>query len=119
MSLIDLAPSSRSFGQPFSPSPPVRTGQAHRTLIGHTGPVTCLQFDETHIVSGSLDKTLRIWDLRMGGAAVETLRYEYPVMALQFDSRKIVACTGENGIEVRPPPPSLSACDWPCRDSHD
>lgn len=36
----------------------------------------------------------------MGGAAVETLRYEYPVTALQFDSRKIVACTGENGIEV-------------------
>lgn len=30
----------------------------------------------------------------------ETHRYEYPVTALQFDSRKVVACTGENGIEV-------------------
>ena len=39
---------------------PVRTGQAHRTLLGHTGPVTCLQFDEIHIASGSLDKTLRV-----------------------------------------------------------
>ena len=39
---------------------PVRTGQAHRTLMGHTGPVTCLQFDEHHIVSGSLDKTIRV-----------------------------------------------------------
>ena len=38
----------------------VRTGQAHRTLLGHTGPVTCLQFDEIHIVSGSLDKTLKV-----------------------------------------------------------
>ena len=38
----------------------VRTGQAHRTLLGHTGPVTCLQFDEIHIASGSLDKTLRV-----------------------------------------------------------
>jgi mitochondrial division protein 1 len=38
----------------------VRTGQAHRTLMGHTGPVTCLQFDERHIVSGSLDKTVRV-----------------------------------------------------------
>lgn len=38
----------------------VRTGQAHRTLMGHTAPVTCLQFDEMHIVSGSLDKTMRV-----------------------------------------------------------
>jgi len=39
---------------------PVRTGQAHRTLLGHTGPVACLQFDEIHIASGSLDKTLKV-----------------------------------------------------------
>lgn len=38
----------------------VRTGQAHRTLFGHTGPITCLQFDEIHIVSGSLDKSIRV-----------------------------------------------------------
>jgi hypothetical protein len=38
----------------------VRTGQAHRTLLGHNGPVTCLQFDEIHIMSGSLDKTIRV-----------------------------------------------------------
>ena len=41
----------------------MRTGQAHRTLLGHTGPVTCLQFDEIHIASGSLDKTLRVSDI--------------------------------------------------------
>jgi len=40
----------------------MRTGQAHRTLVGHTGPVTCLQFDEIHVVSGSLDKTVRVCD---------------------------------------------------------
>lgn len=39
----------------------VRTGQAHRTLLGHTGPITCLQFDEIHIASGSLDKTLKVF----------------------------------------------------------
>lgn len=77
----------------------MRTGQAHRTLLGHMGPVTCLQFDESYIVSGSLDKTIRTWDLRTG-AIVDTLKYDYPVTAVQFDSRKIVACTGENGVEV-------------------
>ena len=50
----------------------VRTGQPHRTLLGHTAPVTCLQFDETHVVTGSLDKSLRVtiilrymYDLRL------------------------------------------------------
>ena len=35
------------------------------------------------------------------GAVSEVHKYEYPVTAVQFDSRKVVACTGENGIEVR------------------
>lgn len=100
----------------------VRTGQPHRTLLGHTAPVTCLQFDELHIVSGSLDKSIRvrlvmvrvlraccdpfiavceqIWDVRTGGI-FETLKYDHAVTALQFDTRKIVAATGENGVKVR------------------
>ncbi len=34
------------------------------------------------------------------GNATDVMKYEYPVTALQFDTRKIVACTGENGIDV-------------------
>lgn len=77
----------------------MRTGQPHRTLLGHTGPVTCLQFDELHVISGSLDKSIRIWDLRTGGI-FETLKYDHAVSALQFDTRKIVAATGENGVKI-------------------
>ncbi|KAH9005869.1 WD40 repeat-like protein [Lactarius hatsudake] len=77
----------------------MRTGQAHRTLLGHTGPVTCLQFDEIHVVSGSLDKSVRIWDLRTGGI-FETVKYDHGVTALQFDSRKIVSAAGENGVKI-------------------
>ncbi|TBU46555.1 WD40 repeat-like protein [Dichomitus squalens] len=77
----------------------MRTGQPHRTLLGHTGPVTCLQFDELHIVTGSLDKSIRIWDVRTG-SIFETLKYDHAVTALQFDTRKIVAATGENGIKI-------------------
>lgn len=77
----------------------MRTGQAHRTLLGHTAPVTCLQFDELHIATGSLDKTLRLWDLRTGGI-VETLRFDNPVTSLQFDTRKIVTAAGDNGARI-------------------
>ena len=38
----------------------LRSGQVHRSLIGHTGPVTCLQFDDTHIVTGSADRSVRV-----------------------------------------------------------
>ncbi|RDB28476.1 Mitochondrial division protein 1 [Hypsizygus marmoreus] len=77
----------------------MRTGQAHRTLLGHTAPVSCLQFDEIHIASGSLDKTIRIWDLRTGGI-FETIQYDHGVTALQFDTRKIIAAAGENGVKI-------------------
>lgn len=38
----------------------VRSGQVHRSLVGHTGPVTCLQFDDVHLVTGSLDRSIRV-----------------------------------------------------------
>ncbi|KAG8766945.1 Mitochondrial fission protein [Ceratobasidium sp. 428] len=53
----------------------MRTGQAHRTLLGHTAPISAVQFDETHVVSSSRDGTVRVWDLRSGGRTVELLRF--------------------------------------------
>jgi mitochondrial division protein 1 len=44
----------------------MRTGQAHRTLLGHTGPVSCLQFDETHVITGSVDKTVKVGNSKEG-----------------------------------------------------
>jgi len=38
----------------------LRSGQVHRSLVGHTGPVTCLQFDDTHLVTGSVDRSIRV-----------------------------------------------------------
>ncbi len=39
----------------------VRTGECMNTLKGHTKYVRCVAFDGTTIVSGSDDKTVRIW----------------------------------------------------------
>lgn len=38
----------------------LRSGQVHRSLVGHTGPVTCLQFDDVHLVTGSADRSVRV-----------------------------------------------------------
>ncbi|KAH7330578.1 WD40-repeat-containing domain protein [Rhizoctonia solani] len=53
----------------------MRTGQSHRTLLGHTAPITAVQFDEIHVVSSARDGTVRLWDLRSGGRSVELLRF--------------------------------------------
>ncbi|KAF9100125.1 Mitochondrial fission protein [Mortierella sp. AD031] len=73
----------------------LRSGQAHRTLVGHTGPVTSLQFDDYHVVSGSKDRSVRIWDLRTGGIQ-EILQYDDPVKSLRFDTSKIVVGSGDS-----------------------
>ncbi len=38
----------------------LRSGQVHRSLVGHTGAVTCLQFDERVLVTGSADRSIRV-----------------------------------------------------------
>jgi hypothetical protein len=41
----------------------------------------------------------KVWDLRTG-SIFETIHFDHAVTALQFDSRKIVAASGENGVKV-------------------
>ena len=51
---------------PLSPQLWNYDGQCMRTLAGHQDAVTCLQFDSTRIVSGSLDCNLKFWDIITG-----------------------------------------------------
>ncbi|RAL60059.1 hypothetical protein DID88_000685 [Monilinia fructigena] len=41
------------------------SGQTTATyLMGHTDSVYCVQFDESKIITGSRDRTIRVWDLK-------------------------------------------------------
>ncbi|KAK2754859.1 Mitochondrial fission protein [Arachnomyces sp. PD_36] len=77
----------------------LRSGQVHRSLVGHTGPVTCLQFDDVHLVTGSLDRSIRIWDLRTGSIH-DAFAYDNPVKSMMFDSRRIVSAAEEDVVKV-------------------
>ncbi|GIJ86251.1 mitochondrial fission protein [Aspergillus pseudoviridinutans] len=77
----------------------LRSGQVHRSLVGHTGPITCLQFDEVHLVTGSQDRSIRIWDLRMG-SIFDAYAYDKPITSMMFDTKRIVAAAGENVVKV-------------------
>ncbi|KAG8628452.1 hypothetical protein KVT40_004325 [Elsinoe batatas] len=77
----------------------LRSGGVQRQLIGHTGAVTCLQFDDVHLVTGSRDRSVRIWDLRTG-SIYDAFAYDQPVTSMQFDMRRICAAAGENTVKV-------------------
>jgi len=34
------------------------------------------------------------------GSISDTIKYDFPITALQFDNRKIVSAAGENGVKV-------------------
>ncbi|WPH00526.1 Hypothetical protein R9X50_00335500 [Acrodontium crateriforme] len=55
---------------------------------GHTECVYTIQHNSDHLVSGSRDKTIRIWNLKTMRLAREPLRgHEASVLCLQFDDR--------------------------------
>ena len=41
-------------------------GICELTLHGHEAAVSCLQFDETRIISGALDRLIKIWNITNG-----------------------------------------------------
>ncbi|KAI3317415.1 mitochondrial division protein [Xylariaceae sp. AK1471] len=88
----------------------LRSGQVHRSLVGHTGPVTCLQFDDVHIVTGSLDRSIRIWDLRTG-SIFDAYAYDNPVTSMMFDSRRIVSAACEDVVKVYD---KMESRQWDC-----
>ncbi|KAI1335823.1 mitochondrial division protein [Xylariaceae sp. FL0016] len=88
----------------------LRSGQVHRSLVGHTGPVTCLQFDDVHIVTGSLDRSIRIWDLRTG-SIYDAYAYDNAVTSMMFDNRRIVSAAGEDVVKVYD---KLESRQWDC-----
>jgi len=61
----------------------------HYASEGHESDIYALQVQSRYLVSGSLDKTLRIWDLETFHLVGEPLRgHREEVLCLQFDSRE-------------------------------
>lgn len=55
-------------------------------LSGHLDSVYCLEFDAYKIVTGSRDKTIKIWSLRTGKLRSTLRGHEGSVLCLKFDA---------------------------------
>lgn len=79
------------------------TGQCHvRTFEGHTGGISCVQFDGGRIVSGSHDKTIRVWNIKTNSPwSVMTLTgHSGEVRCLHLEGNRLVSGSTDTTIKV-------------------
>lgn len=72
-----------------------------RTFEGHTQGISCLQFNDKHIVSGSSDLTLRLWELRTNTYPLLTLKGHLgTIRCVHLDSKKVISGSNDRTIRV-------------------
>ncbi len=78
-------------------------GPLLRTLAGHTDQVRALALtpDGRRAVSGSLDHTLRLWDLETG-ECILTLEHSEKIydLAMTQDGQRVISCSGDRLLTV-------------------
>lgn len=77
--------------------------KGHKEMRGHDAAVTQLKRlgnSATQVVSGSLDGTVRIWDVYSGR---ELVKYEHegPIKALAMNKQFLGSYTEEEGLQLR------------------
>ncbi|KAK8074982.1 E3 ubiquitin ligase complex SCF subunit scon-2 [Apiospora hydei] len=66
----------------------------------HTNGVTCLQFDDNILATGSYDSSIKLWDIEKGHV-IRTLRgHTSGIRALQFDDRLLVSGSLDNTVRI-------------------
>ncbi len=78
-----------------------------RTLKGHTNSVMCMQFSETFLhlpfpvlITGSYDRTARIWNLETGEEIRCIKGHTRALCALQFDEVKLVTGSMDHTLRI-------------------
>ncbi|KAI1185470.1 quinon protein alcohol dehydrogenase-like superfamily [Nemania serpens] len=71
-----------------------------KTFKGHDNGVTCLQFDDNMLATGSYDATIKIWNIEKG-EVVQTLQgHTMGIRALQFDDRMLVSGSLDGTVKI-------------------
>lgn len=66
----------------------------------HTEGIYCLQLDKKKMVTGSRDKTIKIWDLETGSCKMTITGHTRSVLCLQYDNDTIVSGSSDATLIV-------------------
>ncbi len=82
----------------------IASGNITKTLGGHEGPITALAFsaDGARLVSGSADKTARVWNLADGAEVAKFIGHTQTVTGVAFNSNAQQAASGaaDNSLKL-------------------
>ncbi|XP_038072314.1 uncharacterized protein LOC119740909 isoform X2 [Patiria miniata] len=92
----DVGPPMKSLKHPGWVKPVKRV----RRLQGHTDAVFCLMFDKCRILTGSMDRTIRVWDIRSGRSIRKIYGHKGGIRCLQFDDTRILSGSWDMTIMV-------------------
>ncbi|KAK9463489.1 quinon protein alcohol dehydrogenase-like superfamily [Lipomyces oligophaga] len=71
-----------------------------KVFTGHKDGIMCLQFDDSVLMTGSYDTTVRIWDLESGNLLRVLTGHVRGVRALMFDDSKLITGSMDRTIRV-------------------
>lgn len=75
-------------------------GTCLRTLFGHVEGVWTLAFDNLRVVSGSHDRTVRIWDMESGKCMHALEGHSGPVTAVALGDTKIISASDDGEVRI-------------------
>ncbi|GAA5871890.1 hypothetical protein JCM3774_000721 [Rhodotorula dairenensis] len=67
---------------------------------GHEDSVYCCQFDDRKIISGSRDRTIRVWDIASGETTHILRGHEGSILCLQYDDEILVTGSSDSTVIV-------------------
>lgn len=76
------------------------SGKCLRTLFGHVEGVWSLAFDSLRIVSGSHDRTVRVWDMESGRCMHALEGHSGPVTAVALSDTKIISASDDGDVRI-------------------
>jgi F-box and WD-40 domain protein MET30 len=71
-----------------------------KVLTGHTNGVMCLQMDDQYLITGSYDRTARIWDIETGQLIRTLTGHTSGIRALQFDKKVLITASMDSTLRV-------------------
>ncbi|KAF9920638.1 hypothetical protein FBU30_009503 [Linnemannia zychae] len=71
-----------------------------KVFRGHTDGVMCLQFDDSFLITGSYDNTVKVWNIETGECLRTLTGHALCVRALHFDEAKLITGSMDRTLKI-------------------